>query len=335
MNTCEKCASEFAYQLTRIGVGKSSSPYGIAKKAAQARAEKKAKKNLATRLDRDVELVPCPACRWVNADAVRVFRKTRYKNFDALISVTIIFALGLEAFLYFDSDNIFNRVPSIAAPELWIVLAISLALVGSLKVLQITLRKRIDPNVLINGLPSVPPGTPPALIKEIGPDGAERWSPVPSEFSNLQGDAVWATFRPGQLVLEPLCHNCLAPATTVYKLPMTVSKTMSIPACTDCLRCAKKILDMEFCRESLRDRGWRDLRRPHHQRRCHRPRDYGRLHRRIPRRRRIHHHRSETAPYRIRSVDASRGIQKISFRNPAYTALLIRRIGQADGLFEK
>jgi hypothetical protein len=38
-------------------------------------------------------------------------------------------------------------------------------------------------------------------------------------------------------------------------------------------------------------------------------------------------------PYRLCVVDKSRGIRKIAFSNPAYTALLIRRIGAADGLF--
>jgi len=40
-------------------------------------------------------------------------------------------------------------------------------------------------------------------------------------------------------------------------------------------------------------------------------------------------------PYTLRVVDQSRGIWKIRFKNPVYTAIVARKIGEADGAFRE
>ncbi|MGN6369172.1 MAG: hypothetical protein ACTHN5_12995 [Phycisphaerae bacterium] len=333
--SCEKCTAEFFYELTRIGVGKGSAPYGIGQKSARQRAEKAAQKNLAQKLERDVELVPCPNCRWVNTAAIHSYRKTRHKAWTLIAIAALICGAALDLFLYLDANEIFMHPVPLTDPTLLTVAAVTLALAATCFLIQFLARRAINPNTLINGQPNVPPGTPPALIEQPAPGtGQPSLIPVPSEFSNLQTDATWATFRPGQLALEPLCCSCLDPATVTYKLPLTCEKPLAVPLCNPCMRRIRnrwllKILASLLIAIAL---GWILSRLPAG------IDDTGRaimwvfaagflsfvavLY--------LDH---AVRPYRLRRLDRARGIWKISFHNPAYTAIMIRKIGQTDGLY--
>ncbi len=237
--TCEKCATEFHYELSRTGSGEASAAYYVGQDAAKNRAEKRAKESLVKRLSRETEMVPCPQCKWINSAAIAQFRKTRYQG-------TLIFGIVLSLFgfitaliLYWTYEDTFRKPRQAFPKEVAVTCGISVGVFAFFWLAQRLLRRGIDPNRSKdrNGNPRVPIGTPPALLKRIGPGGEAVLEAVPSELSNLQEEASWATFRVGQLVWVPMCVECLDAATTVYKMPMVAEgKPIPAPLCQGCLR---------------------------------------------------------------------------------------------------
>ena len=163
--TCERCQSRFAYELTRVGVGRASAPYYIGQDAAADRAEKAAKKGLARRLQRESEMVPCPECQWVNGDLIAQYRRRKYRPFRwiaAGIAVVGVFIALSE--MYVDK----RQVPS---GGMQVFLGICLLAAAAVLLFQHWLRRRIDPNRGGTGGPVLPPGTPPALVERPDPAG--------------------------------------------------------------------------------------------------------------------------------------------------------------------
>lgn len=234
--TCEKCRTVFHYELTRVGVGKGSAPYMLGQHSAADRAGSAAKRDLTKRLSEEAELVPCPKCHWVNQDLIDRYRRRQYRRAPLLIVVIIvagfvaapILAAGLtEAFGY----N--SRVPSIVMLGVMAVCLLSPAwvLLGRRQ-----LHRRIDPNITYPRRPTVPPGTPPALIeKRDAETGEMHLVPVASREVGI-GTEEWAMFRPGQVQLPAVCCMCLAPASTIFHSPLKVNENsdVEVPLCTSC-----------------------------------------------------------------------------------------------------
>src|SRR5438045_3546259 len=76
---CERCRTEYYYELARVAKGTGSAVYGIGKEAARTRAKKSAEKKLAKMLLNDGEAVPCPKCRWIQSGMVRELRTHRHR----------------------------------------------------------------------------------------------------------------------------------------------------------------------------------------------------------------------------------------------------------------
>src|SRR5688500_5784881 len=222
--TCEKCGTRFHYQLTRVGVGKGSAPYLVGQGAASDRAAGAAERDLAKRLAREAELVPCPKCYWVNQDLVERYRQRRYRRAPLLIVILVgagivagpIVAFSLTALVGYNSG-----LPSVVSLA---ILALTLSTPAWVLLARRHLRRRIDPNATHPRRPAVPPGTPPALVEQRDPrTGQARLVPVASHGGDDPagaggspggaGRVEWAVFRPGQVRFPPVCCMCLAPAT--------------------------------------------------------------------------------------------------------------------------
>ncbi len=335
--TCEKCGTAFHYELTRVGVGKGSAPYLLGQNSAANRAESAAKRNLTERLDQEAELVPCPKCHWVNQDLVDRYRRRLYRGAPLLIVIIVIagfvaapiLAAGLtEAFGY----N--SRLPSIVMLGVMVVCLLSPAwvLLGRRQ-----LRRRIDPNITYPRRPTVPPGTPPALVEERDPQtGDSCMVPVAASNDDRMARSKWAMFRPGQVQLPGVCCMCLSPAPTVYRSPLKVNDNsdVEVPLC-------------EPCSAQLRRRWWLVAATvgaacvavsaacaasfPHG--------DtvgrwglfgiigfFGALIGGVVIASRV------CRPYRMKVVDADRGIVKFAASNPAYTAMLVEQVRASDRL---
>jgi hypothetical protein len=231
---CEKCSTRFCYELTRVATGSASAPYFLGQESASNRAEESAEKNLVKRLQREVELVPCPKCYWVNEDAVALYRRRRYRGAWAII-IGLIIAAPLAAVAI--TSNFFYGDERSEAVSRYVTLS---AIVGGpVLVLAVRrqLRRRINPNETYPRRPTLPPGTPAALVEAVDPKTGHRML-VPAEINSPQpAGSEWAVVRAGELDLLPLCCVCLADATTTYSPPLQVNigSDVAVPLCRNCL----------------------------------------------------------------------------------------------------
>jgi hypothetical protein len=328
---CEKCSTEFDYELSRSAAGQGSAPYMIGQDSAQQSAAAAAQRNLQVRLEHEVELVPCPKCRWVNDAAIRIFRRTRHRGWNWLAALSGGFAMFIAAIFYFDAIDVLGRPPSLLAFPVIAILTIgALTVVGSFT-LQWLFRRRLAPNATGG---SVPPCTPPAILFDAV---RQEHILIPSVPPPAQ-DSRWALFRVGQLILDPICCVCLEEASTFYRPPTTVGKfavapsdSIPVPMCRSCLNRVRLKWWLAAGANLIVACGIGWLLSLVH------PGDRSAkefmfwvysflaalagfvfLH--------FHH-----KPYRLRAVDAIRAVYGIRFANPAYTALLARKIGEAEG----
>jgi hypothetical protein len=335
--TCQKCATSFHYELTRLGIGKGSAPYFLGQKAATNHATAGAERELGNRLEREAELVPCPKCHWVNQELIDRYRGRQYRGAKLLIVIIMVGGLIAGPCLAAALTEKFgyqSRTPAVMALVLWLVCFLSPIWV---LLIRRQLRHRIDPNVTYPRRPTVPPGTPPALVEERDPrSGLVQLYPVPSQPDGAAANSEWATFRPGQMQLPWVCCRCLAAAATVYRSPLQVdhNSEVEVPLC-------------KMCSNELTGRWWRvvlmmtagsllfggllavtvpsidsigrwfvfgiiSM--------------FGALVGGVVAAARV------CRPYRLRVVDADRGIVRFSAKNPAYTGLLANQVRASEGL---
>jgi hypothetical protein len=221
---CARCQCEFFYHLTRIGIGHGEAPYYIGVGRATRQAEKQAKKDLERRLTREAELVPCPRCNWINEELIAGYRVTRYPFLRMLSRWTLLIGAIISA--------IFGIGGAVFAPKDWVFFLILpagfLLFAVPVFLLRVWLCSRIQPNRDFPQPPQLPPGSPPALVKD--PDtgllrpALEKPVPVLAE-----GD--WCDFQLGRHRLPTVCCDCLgpAPAGRGYN-----AITLIVPWCADC-----------------------------------------------------------------------------------------------------
>src|SRR3954464_13820027 len=90
---CERCNGEYAYELSRNGVGVGTALYYLFQGAAKRRAQRNAAKHLAKALATDEELVPCPGCGYVQQKAVLAARRRAYRPMKQLATAGLIVGL--------------------------------------------------------------------------------------------------------------------------------------------------------------------------------------------------------------------------------------------------
>ena len=242
---CERCGTQYHYELTRLGVGRASAPYFLGRASAERRSASSAERDLGRRLADEAEMVPCPKCNWVNAALVDRYRRRLYGGAPLLIGLLVgvgfvgalLLGVGLAESLGYDS-----RVPGLVALA-WLTLFLSspawvLLLRGVLR------RRAADPNATFPAPPRVPAGTPPALIaRRDARTGKFRFVPVLREEPADQtggggrGEAgEWAVYRPGQVRFPNLCCVCLKPGRTVWAAPFKVNddSDFDAPLCHGC-----------------------------------------------------------------------------------------------------
>lgn len=232
--TCEKCQTKFRYELTRTGRGSGEAPYFLGQTEAANRAKLRAQRNLEWRLEHEGEMVPCPNCHWVNEKLIRKYRERKYLWSVAIVlfEAAVLIAAMLHVYVC-----ILVKAP---ADQVAIVVVYSLPLIG-IFLFRGWLRRRIDPNRTYPQCPFVPLGTPPALIERNDPKtGETHLESVPNRYENTDLMTEWAVFRPGQVVMPAVCCVCMAPATTTYSVRFKVNKHSGFPAPL-CGPCASQI----------------------------------------------------------------------------------------------
>ncbi len=341
---CEKCGTQFYYELTRVGVGKGSSLYFIGQNAAAGRAGNAAQADLTKHLSEDVEMVSCPNCNWVNEDAVRAHRNRIGGN--AALTVAACFAATFVAPLVVLGVLAAAFEGNTRIPEFGAALTAITCLLSPVFILarRRQLRLRVDPNQTYPRRPSLPPGTPPPLVARTDPQTGEisleiapqeHMVPVPvSLASDLAACQTGVVFRPGQLQFPPVCCVCLAPATRTFGLSdNSGNKEILVPVCDRC----NVRLRRRFYRNWLQVAAAICI-------------VCAVLAATIPSGDAVGRWSvgaiisfvgslvggsiwaaKVTRPYRCGIVDRERGIQKFAAKNPAFTKLLIDHVRKSDG----
>lgn len=237
---CERCGCDYAYELARVGRGRTAAPYGIGLAAARQGAREQAEQQLAERLQSEAELVPCPKCHWINEDLVRGYRLSRYRLLGPMAAAVAFFgsvasligawfvAIGpaadrgaLPYFLY-------------VGPAVFITIGTSILLVRN------WWRSRIRPNRDFPLPPTLPAGTPPALIL----DGSRgQFVVVERAAMDQRNSDEWHEFQVGRHRLPELCCWCLHPSSPPDKFIQHLGPAshLDIPQCAICARRARRI----------------------------------------------------------------------------------------------
>jgi hypothetical protein len=331
--TCEKCGTEFCYELTRVGVGHTPA-HCLSRYTASVRAQMAAERDLAERLGRDVDLVPCPSCKWVNHDLIARYRKSKYRGWTTVGVIPLAVGAVTSLCQWGSFEPTFSRRASDLAAEIATIELVSILVSLGVFLLQWALRRRISPNRSVDGNPRIPPGTPPALVRQATGDGGETLVAVPGEAADRPMQAKWAIYRAAQLSFTPVCCQCLAPATGTYT-PLIVLRRPQITGIPICHWCMRRIR-IQCCLRSLCllpmavYTGW-VLRGAFQGSHGRDPVSTGIFFGLLAEFLAVVLVDRWLQPYRVRAVDRSRGLYKIRFDNPAYTAIVNRQLREAEG----
>lgn len=134
---CDRCQTQFAYQMTRESTGQGVSPYMLDDHGAQQRASAAAQRSLEHALTNAKDDVPCPRCLSYSADATLRLKKAKFGW---------MFVLGMLGLL-----GTLTMSPSLLAPELSVAPVIGTLVVvlgGSVALLvaRAKLMGNYDPN---------------------------------------------------------------------------------------------------------------------------------------------------------------------------------------------
>jgi hypothetical protein len=232
---CTRCGCEFFYKFTRIGKGSSQAPYGLGVDRATRKANEKAQKDLDRRLASEAELVPCPKCNWVNDELVAGFRRGSYRRLGAAAALIAAAGVAIGIVIGFA----FGFTAPAVLPYALIIPTVLLVIGGGLLLLRAGLRGRIRPNQDHPLPPKLPPGSPPALLKD-----PESGKFVLARQEPLLIDAAqdWCDFQIGRHNWPLLCCDCLQPTPLHggHRLKVTTTLRLTIPRCSDCSQSAER-----------------------------------------------------------------------------------------------
>jgi hypothetical protein len=227
---CEKCNREYYYVLSRLGSGEAISAYGLGNRRAEDNATKGASHELMRQLTEDADLVPCPNCHWVNDDLVKRYRRGSYRGW--VRAGGFMAALGGSTTFIVGCVN--GHGPQAGATDGGLMLSgplFFLVLWAAVAVAPLLLRKRIQPNRDFPFQPTVPPGSPPALLLDA--ETGELTQVVNSCPASDRDEKIY--FAVGRDTFPLNCCGCgrecsiewtiQIPALRVHQLPIPICKT--------------------------------------------------------------------------------------------------------------
>lgn len=230
---CRKCGCDYHYELTRIGTGSSVAPYAIGSASAERSAQQQSRKDLASRLGGEAELVPCPNCNWINNDLVAGYRRSRYRQLGWLAAIIAFFGTVCCLFCaWFVANG--PAADRNALPYFLIYGPIfCLCLAGTSILVRNWLRALIRPNQHFPLAPQLPPGTPPALIAN---ESTGEFEVVDTPKPINSGE--WYEFQIGRHHFPEICCVCMGNTqlTSPYANQVASTIELKLPRCAACAR---------------------------------------------------------------------------------------------------
>jgi hypothetical protein len=141
---CDKCASEFVYQMERSATETGTSVLFVDNKGAAERASSRAQAALLRKLERGIDVVHCPVCGWYQVSMIPKARKGHRQWMlytGACITIGLIPVVGIAA--------VFSGEPGEPGlpPPIFLAVAGTLAMFGvALMLCKVMLSRHYDPN---------------------------------------------------------------------------------------------------------------------------------------------------------------------------------------------
>jgi hypothetical protein len=236
---CNNCGREYFYELRRVGAGSEVAPFFVGTGRAARTALDQSQRDLSRRLASEAELVPCPACNWINEDLVRGYRRGRFRRLT-----TIAFCIGF----FGTAGSLIAAGYLLKGPAadqkllpyfLYGGPALSISLAATFVLLRVGLRSLIRPNRNFPRPPKVPRGTPPALRKD---PQTGKLKPANREDQIVHSTGDWQEFRLGRDEFPPICCVCgrAAQDGSAYKCDVSKVSAIEIPRCGECAKRATR-----------------------------------------------------------------------------------------------
>ncbi len=142
---CEQCQAGYVYWMTRSATGRSTSILFIDMKVAQERAAVRAAESLQRKLEKGCEVVPCPACGWIQEQMIAKARRDYWPWWPNVRS-----ALYVLIAVFFALTMVFWYMRTPAAPAIVFgapaALGICVLVAVALPITRSILSARYDPN---------------------------------------------------------------------------------------------------------------------------------------------------------------------------------------------
>ncbi len=235
---CEKCRTEYFYELVRIGTGTEESPYGLMNSTAQRTATATANRELQDMLTYCHDPVACPECgliqkkmRWQAA----VTRARRWMINAVVANIVLIFVATIVL--------LGMRIPAWGWWYYWGLVACIV-----LFTYRIYVAKRQYDEECFRRIPESDINllAPPALVPTSSSDGGFVLVPAKATTPRHVGSTLVEQFI--RLGLPPFCFRCLARTDHRYKPPITVSgEQPTLPCCETCSRLlSRRVISIAF-----------------------------------------------------------------------------------------
>ncbi|MFI5380719.1 MAG: hypothetical protein ACHRHE_15580 [Tepidisphaerales bacterium] len=228
--TCERCGTEYFYDLRRVIV---SERWGGTADAAEKRTQEAATARLQRTMDHDTDVVPCPQCGWIQTEMVHDLRRRSYRWLLGLALIpsglVLVGCMVLSGLLLYvgTSQATWKSLGFVA------LVAGAFALAGV--ALHWLLQRPINPNRAFPAWPVVPVGTPLALLADGPPDEQGRLRLKPAESPVREWANGWITLNLVGQDPPPVCSCCLGPADKVFATAAAGGEVpLRIPVCRAC-----------------------------------------------------------------------------------------------------
>jgi hypothetical protein len=238
--SCDQCGSTYFFELARAGAGAATAPYAIGTARAERSAADQARRDRDRRLVEEAELVPCPKCLWINDHLVTGYRRGRFRGASKAAAGIAIAGVCLTLVTAWVAS--LGPAPAHSgtiASILTVGMTVSLAVPASILLLRQFLRQRIQPNRDYPLPPKLPHGTPTALVRNSG-TGVLEPAGRPVRPGDGIGAAVgaWINYQIGRSTLPPVCCDCLGPDSPrfAYHYSAASALGLTVPLCKACAR---------------------------------------------------------------------------------------------------
>jgi hypothetical protein len=238
--SCDQCGTTYFFELARVGSGAATAPYAIGTGRAERSAKDQALRDRERRLQEEAELVPCPKCLWINDHLVTGYRRGRFRGATkAAVAIGIAGACLTLITAWAASPGPAPADHGTIASILTKGMIGSIAVPAFILVLRHFLRQRIQPNRDYPLPPKLPHGTPTALVRnsatgELEPAGQTS----KPEDGDRDGAGAWMNYQIGRTTFPPICCECLGPDSQRFALQYSVNRALgfAVPLCKGCAR---------------------------------------------------------------------------------------------------